>query len=98
MLFDLEHINDEFNGTDVAVVAGANDVVNPAARDMPSSPLYGMPILNVDYAHNVLVLKRSLSPGFAGIDNDLFYKAKTLMLFGDARSSLTKLVSAVREL
>jgi NAD(P) transhydrogenase subunit beta len=94
-LFDLEQINDEFDSTDVAVVVGANDVVNPAARDKPDSPLYGMPILNVDHARRVLVLKRSLSPGFAGVDNELFYKDNTMMLFGDARASLTRLIEDV---
>lgn len=94
-LFDLEQINDEFEDTDVAVVVGANDVVNPAARDKPDSPLYGMPILNVDHARRVLVLKRSLSPGFAGVDNELFYKDNTMMLFGDARASLTRLIEEV---
>jgi NAD(P) transhydrogenase subunit beta len=90
-LYDLDEVNDEFNRTDVAVVIGANDVVNPAARDVESSPIYGMPILNVDHATNVLVLKRSMNPGFAGIDNDLFYKENTMMLFGDAKDSVLKL-------
>ena len=94
-LFDLDQINDEFGQTDVVVVIGANDVVNLGARDDPSSPIYGMPILNVDRAHHVIVLKRSLNPGFAGIDNDLFYKDNTSMLFGDARDSLVNLVDAV---
>lgn len=94
-LFDLEQINDEFSNTDVALVVGANDVVNPAARDKPDSPLYGMPILNVDRARHVIVLKRSLSPGFAGVDNELFYKDNTMMLFGDARASLTRLIEEV---
>lgn len=97
-LFDLDQINDEFDDTDVAVVVGANDVVNPAAREQTDSPIYGMPILNVDYARHVLVLKRSLSPGFAGIDNDLFYNPKTMMLFGDARDSLTSLAVEVKAL
>ena len=94
-LFDLDQINDEFRETDVVVVVGANDVVNPGARDDPGSPIYGMPILNVDYARHVIVLKRSLNPGFAGIDNDLFYKQDTSMLFGDARASLVKLANEV---
>jgi NAD(P) transhydrogenase subunit beta len=97
-LFDLDQINDEFGETDIVVVIGANDVVNPGARDDSGSPIYGMPILNVDRAHHVIVLKRSLSPGFAGIDNDLFYKENTSMLFGDARDSLAKLVTAVGDL
>jgi NAD(P) transhydrogenase subunit beta len=96
-LFDLDDINDDFDKTDVALVVGANDVTNPAARDVPESPIYGMPILNVDRAHQVIVLKRSMSPGFAGIDNDLFYKDNTTMLFGDAKQSLTRLVDAVSE-
>jgi NAD(P) transhydrogenase subunit beta len=75
---------------------GANDVVNPAARSSPGSPIYGMPILNVDEAKNVVFLKRSMRPGFAGIDNELLYDPKTVMLFGDAKDSLTKLVAAVK--
>ncbi len=77
---------------------GANDVVNPSARDDPASPIYGMPILDVDKAHHVVVIKRSLSPGFAGIDNPLFYEANTSMLFADAKKGITDLVAAVKEL
>jgi NAD(P) transhydrogenase subunit beta len=95
-LFDMEDINPEFPSTDVALVIGANDVTNPAARSVPESPIYGMPILNVDEAANVVVLKRSMSPGFAGIDNELYYNAKTAMLFGDAKSSVEKLVAGVK--
>jgi NAD(P) transhydrogenase subunit beta len=95
-LRDMEDINPELPRTDVALVIGANDVTNPAARDNPESPLYGMPILNVDQAANVVVLKRSMSPGFAGIDNDLFYRPNTAMLFGDAKSSVERLVAAVK--
>jgi H+-translocating NAD(P) transhydrogenase subunit beta len=95
-LRDMEDINPELPRTDVALVIGANDVTNPAARDNPESPLYGMPILNVDQAANVVVLKRSMSPGFAGIDNDLFYRPNTAMLFGDAKSSVERLVTAVK--
>ncbi|HET7459352.1 MAG TPA: NAD(P)(+) transhydrogenase (Re/Si-specific) subunit beta [Gemmatimonadaceae bacterium] len=95
-LYDMEEINSEFANADVALVVGANDVVNPAARNDASSPIYGMPILNVDQAHSVIVLKRSMNPGFAGIENELFYDEKTTMLFGDAKSSLTKLVSEVK--
>jgi NAD(P) transhydrogenase subunit beta len=95
-LYDMDDINPEFPRTDVALVIGANDVTNPAARDNPESPLYGMPILNVDQAANVVILKRSMSPGFAGIDNDLFYGANSTMLFGDAKSSVEKLVAAVK--
>jgi len=97
-LYDLEQINDEFSSTDVVVVVGANDVVNPGARDDAGSPIYGMPILNVDRAGQVIVLKRSLSPGFAGIDNDLFYKGNTSMLFGDARESLVRVIAAIEDL
>ena len=96
-LFAMEEINDEFERTDVAVVVGANDVTNPISRDVPDSPIYGMPILNVDRARNVIFIKRSLSPGFAGIDNPLFYNPKTRMLFDDARRALVNLVSAVKE-
>ena len=95
-LFDMEDINPEFPSTDVALVIGANDVTNPAARSVPDSPIYGMPILNVDEAANVVVLKRSMSPGFAGIDNELYYNPKTAMLFGDAKSSVEKLVAGVK--
>jgi NAD(P) transhydrogenase subunit beta len=95
-LYDMEDINPEFPRTDVALVIGANDVTNPAAREDPESPLYGMPILNVDQAANVVVLKRSMSPGFAGIDNDLFYRPNTAMLFGDAKESVEKLIAAVK--
>ena len=97
-LYDMDEINSEFPQTDVALVIGANDVVNPAARDDPGSPLYGMPILEVDRAEHVVVLKRSMATGFAGIDNDLFYNPKTMMLFGDAKGSVSKLVQAVAEL
>jgi NAD(P) transhydrogenase subunit beta len=82
----------------VALVIGANDVVNPAARTDPGSPIYGMPILNADSARNVIVLKRGMGSGFAGIENELFYNPKTSMLFGDAKSSLAKLVAEVKAL
>jgi H+-translocating NAD(P) transhydrogenase subunit beta len=95
-LKEMDEINDQFKATDVVLVVGANDVVNPAARSSPGSPIYGMPILNVDEAKNVVFLKRSMRPGFAGIDNDLLYDPKTVMLFGDAKDSLTKLVAAVK--
>jgi H+-translocating NAD(P) transhydrogenase subunit beta len=92
-LRDLDEINDEFDQCDVALVIGANDVVNPAARHDTTSPIYGMPILNVDHARTVMVVKRSLRPGFAGIENELFYDPKTLMLFGDARDVLTQVIA-----
>ncbi|ACU54881.1 NAD(P)(+) transhydrogenase (AB-specific) [Acidimicrobium ferrooxidans DSM 10331] len=95
-LHDLEQANDEFRTTDVVLVVGANDVVNPAARTQSSSPIYGMPILNVDEAKTVVFLKRSMRPGFAGVDNPLFYNPKTVMLFGDAKASLAALVAAVK--
>jgi NAD(P) transhydrogenase subunit beta len=95
-LYDMEDINPEFPRTDVALIIGANDVTNPAARTNPESPLYGMPILNVDEAANVIVLKRSMNPGFAGVDNELYYNTKTSMLFGDARASVEKLIAAVK--
>ncbi|MGZ3645758.1 MAG: NAD(P)(+) transhydrogenase (Re/Si-specific) subunit beta [Ktedonobacteraceae bacterium] len=95
-LKEMDEINDEFKQTDVALVVGANDVVNPAARNSPGSDIYGMPILNADQARNVVILKRSMRPGFAGIDNELFYDHRTILLFGDAKDSLTKLVAAVK--
>jgi NAD(P) transhydrogenase subunit beta len=95
-LFEMEQINPEFPKTDVVVVVGANDVVNPAARNQPGNPIYGMPILDVDRAHNVVVIKRSLATGFAGVDNPLFYDPKTVMLFDDAKAALEKLIAAVR--
>jgi proton-translocating NAD(P)+ transhydrogenase subunit beta len=95
-LREMDEINPAFDQTDVALVIGANDVTNPAARSDASSPIYGMPILNVDHAHNVVVLKRSMNPGFAGIDNPLFVDPKTVMLFGDAKASVEKLVAAVK--
>jgi NAD(P) transhydrogenase subunit beta len=91
-LLNMEDINPEFAQTDVALVIGANDVTNPAARTDSSSPIYGMPILDVDKSHTVMVIKRSMSPGFAGIDNPLYYLDKTLMLFGDAKSFVGHIV------
>jgi NAD(P) transhydrogenase subunit beta len=95
-LFEMDQINPEFPQTDVVVVVGANDVVNPAARNQPGNPIYGMPILDVDKAHNVVVIKRSLAPGFAGVDNPLFYDPKTVMLFDDAKAALEKLIGSVK--
>ena len=95
-LIEMEQINPEFDRTDVAVVIGANDVVNPAARHDTASPIYGMPILDVDKAKTVIVMKRSMNPGFAGIENELFFADNTRMLFGDAKKSLTTLVQEVK--
>jgi NAD(P) transhydrogenase subunit beta len=97
-LKEMDEINPQFPRTDVVVVIGANDVTNPAANDQPDSPIYGMPILEVDKAQQVIVLKRSMSSGFAGIDNPLFYKDNTSMLFGDAKSSVQEVVSEVQAL
>ncbi len=95
-LFDLEQINGDFERTDVALVIGANDVVNPAARHDKASPIYGMPILDADKARHVVLMKRSLNPGFAGIDNELYYDPKTTMLFGDAKQVLGRLVEELK--
>jgi NAD(P) transhydrogenase subunit beta len=97
-LFDMDQINAEFERTDLVLVIGANDVVNPAARTDANSPIYGMPILNVDLARSIIVLKRGMGSGFAGIENELFYNPKTAMLFGDAKASLTRLVSELKQL
>ena len=96
-LYDMDQINPEFDRTDVTVVIGANDVVNPDARK-PTGELAGMPILDVDKSQHVIVLKRSMRPGFAGVDNPLFYDPKTTMLFGDAKDSVKKLVDEVKGL
>ena len=96
-LLEMEQINDDFPNTDVAIIVGANDVVNPAARYKKNSPLYGMPILNADKARTVIVLKRSLKPGFAGEDNELFYDRKTMMVFGDAKTTLTSMVKLLKQ-
>jgi NAD(P) transhydrogenase subunit beta len=97
-LKEMDEANPDFPRTDVALVIGANDVVNPDARSNSASPIYGMPILNVDESHQVVVLKRSMNPGFAGIDNPLFLNPKTVMLFGDAKASVEKLVASVKSL
>jgi NAD(P) transhydrogenase subunit beta len=97
-LLDMEEINPEFAQTDVVLVLGANDVVNPAAKTDPASPIYGMPILDVENAAHVIVNKRSMKPGYAGIENDLFFQPKTSMLFGDAKDALTKLVAEIKSM
>jgi NAD(P) transhydrogenase subunit beta len=97
-LKEMADANPEFSRTDVALVIGANDVVNPDARTNPGSPIYGMPILNVDQSQQVVVLKRSMNPGFAGIDNPLFLNPKTVMLFGDAKASVDQLIASVKDL
>jgi NAD(P) transhydrogenase subunit beta len=96
-LEEMEEINPEMPEVDVAVVLGANDVVNPAARHDKSSPIFGMPIIDADKAKTVFVIKRSMNPGFAGIENELFYGDNTLMLFGDAKAMLTSIVQALKE-
>jgi len=98
LLYEMEKINPYFPETDIALVVGANDVTNPAAKNNKSSPLYGMPILEVERARSIIVLKRSMRPGFAGVDNDLYYNEKCMMLFGDAKDSLTNLVSEAKKL
>jgi H+-translocating NAD(P) transhydrogenase subunit beta len=95
-LFELDAINDEFERTDVSIVVGANDVVNPAAKTSPGSPIFGMPILNVDKSKAVIVLKRSMKPGFAGIENELFVLPQTMMVFGDAKATLGKITGAMK--
>jgi len=95
-LMEMEQANDEFKTTDVVLVLGANDVVNPAAKNDPASPIYGMPILEVELAKNVIVNKRSMKPGYAGIENDLFFQPKTSMLFGDAKKVLQDLCAEIK--
>ncbi len=97
-LVEMEDINPEFKSTDVVFVVGANDVVNPAAHNDPASPIYGMPILDVENAKHIIVNKRSMKPGYAGIENELFYNQKTSMLFGDAKQALTKLVAELKNM
>jgi NAD(P) transhydrogenase subunit beta len=92
----MEQANDEFKTTDVVLVLGANDVVNPAAKKDPASPIYGMPILEVEEARTVIVNKRSMKPGYAGIENQLFFQPKTSMLFGDAKKALQDLLAEIK--
>ena len=95
-LCEMDQVNNDFAETDVALIVGANDVVNPAARYKKDSVLYGMPILNADQAKTIMVLKRSLKPGFAGEDNEIFYNQKTMMVLGDAKDTLTKMVALLK--
>jgi NAD(P) transhydrogenase subunit beta len=98
LIFDLEDINEEFGQTDAAIVIGANDVVNPAARTNKSSPIYGMPILNVDHAHQVFVVKRGQGKGYSGIENQLFYMENCNLVYGDAQAVMVKMIQALKEL
>jgi NAD(P) transhydrogenase subunit beta len=97
-LIEMDDINPEFKTTDVVLIVGANDVVNPAAKNDPSSPIYGMPILEVEDAAHTIVMKRSMKAGYAGIENELFYSSKNSMLFGDAKKTLTDLVTELKSL
>jgi NAD(P) transhydrogenase subunit beta len=97
-LIEMDDINPEFKTTDVVLIVGANDVVNPAAKNDPSSPIYGLPILDVEDAAHTIVMKRSMKAGYAGIENELFYSPKNSMLFGDAKKTLTELVSELKSL
>jgi NAD(P) transhydrogenase subunit beta len=97
-LLEMDEANSELGSADVALIVGANDVVNPAARTTPGAPIYGMPIIDVGLAANVVFCKRSMRPGFAGIENELLYDPKTTMLFGDAKEALGKVVAAVKAL
>ena len=94
----MEQSNEEFPSVDLVLILGANDVVNPAAKSDPSSPIYGMPILDVGLAKNVVVVKRSMKPGYAGIENDLFFQPKTSMLFGDAKKVLQDLIAEIKSI
>ena len=98
LLLDLDQVNEKFSQTDVSIIIGANDVVNPAAKLDKSSPIYGMPILDVEKSKSIVVLKRSMNPGFAGLDNDIFYNEKTIMFFGDAKDSIDSLTRSYKEL
>ena len=96
VLLEMEDANDEFKTCDVVLILGANDVVNPAAKTDPASPIYGMPILDVELAKTVIINKRSMKPGYAGIENELFFKPKSSMLFGDAKKVLQNLVTEIK--
>ena len=96
-LKEMDEANPEMSTADVALVVGANDTVNPAAKTSPGSPIYGMPIINADEAQQIVFMKRSMRPGFAGIENELLYDPKTVLLFGDAKDSLAKLVTAIKQ-
>ena len=98
LLLDLDQVNEKFSQTDISIVIGANDVVNPAAKLDKNSPIYGMPILDVEKSKSIVVLKRSMNPGFAGLDNDIFYNDKTVMLFGDAKDSIDSVTRSIKEL
>jgi NAD(P) transhydrogenase subunit beta len=97
-LYDMDDINTQFENTDVVLIIGANDVVNPAARTNQASPIFGMPILDVDKAKNAIVIKRGMSAGFAGVENDLFYQQKTMMLFGGAKDMVGKLANELKQI
>jgi NAD(P) transhydrogenase subunit beta len=97
-LREMDQINGDFKDADVVLVVGANDVVNPAAKTTPGAPIYGMPILNADEARQVIFMKRSMRPGFAGIENELLFDERTALLFGDAKDSMGKLLNAVKAL
>jgi NAD(P) transhydrogenase subunit beta len=96
-LFDLDDINDDFARTDAVIIVGANDVVNPAAKNDTSSPIYGMPVFHVDQSRSVLVLKRSMGTGFSGVENDLFFAPNTMMVLGDAKKTLLSMVAELKE-
>jgi NAD(P) transhydrogenase subunit beta len=97
-LLEMEDANDQMGGTNVVLILGANDVVNPAAKEDPNSPIYGMPILEVEKADHVIVNKRSMKPGYAGIENELFFRPKSSMLFGDAKKVLQALVTELKQI
>ena len=96
-LFDLDAINDDFARTDAVIVVGANDVVNPAAKKDPASPIYGMPVFAVEQSRSVIVLKRSMNPGFSGVENELFFQSNTMMVLGDAKKTLLSMIAELKE-